>query len=89
MTDETTTVAVVPPPAPAPSADGMNSRTRRRQTYLARQQAERGGGGRGSTAPSGTAPREGTEEKVGIPGIPYFCTPAENGDKARFDKVQS
>lgn len=90
MTDDTTVAApatVVPPPAPA--ADGMNSRARRHQAYLART-AGRGGRGRGraSTAP-GTAPREKTEEKVGIPGIPSFCTPAENGDQARFDKVRN
>jgi hypothetical protein len=91
MTDTTAaaTAAVVPPPAPAPAstADGMSSRARRHQAHLAR----RGGRGRGigSTAPPGTAPRERTEEKVGIPGIPSFCTPAENGDKARFDKVRS
>ena len=34
-------------------------------------------------------PREKTEEKVGISGIPSFCTPAENGDKVCFDKVHS
>ena len=28
-------------------------------------------------------------EAGGIEGIPLFCTPAENGDKARFDKVRS
>jgi len=77
--------AVVPPPAPA--ADGMNSRARRLQQYRARVGGR--GRGRGSTAPPSTAPRERTEEKVGIPGIPSFCTPAENGDKARFDKVRS
>ena len=88
MTNDMTAAAqaaVVPPPAPA--ADVMNSRARRRQAYLART-AGRGGRGRGSTAP-GTAPREKTEEKVGIPGIPSLCTPAENGDQARFDKVRS
>ena len=88
MTDTTAAAAVVPPPAPA--ADGMNSRARRRQDYLARTAGRGGRGrGRGSTAPPSTAPRERTEEKVGIPGIPSFCTPAENGDKARFDKVRN
>ena len=93
MTDTTAaaTAAVVPPPAPAPAstADGMSSRARRHQAHLARRGGRGRGRGIGSTAPPGTAPRERTEEKVGIPGIPSFCTPAENGDKARFDKVRS
>ena len=87
MTDATGTD--VPPPAPAaPPADGTTSRQRRSQAYQARRAGRGRGGGRGNTA-AGTAPREKTEEKVGIQGIPSFCTPAENGDKARFDKVRN
>jgi len=29
------------------------------------------------------------EHRSGIQDIPLFCTPAENGNKACFDKVQS
>ena len=81
-------VAPVVPPvaAPAPTA-GDTGRTRRQPWH----RGGRGGrGGRGNPTPPGTKPKEKTiEEKTGIPGIPSFCTPAENGDKARFDKVRS
>ena len=43
----------------------------------------RGGNPRGGGRDTATK----VEQKGGIDGIPLFCTPAENGDKARFDKV--
>ena len=75
--------AVVPPTA-APDSDGA----RRRQFYQGGRAGR--GGGRGNNPP-GTKPKEkaSTEEKTSIPGIPSFCTPAENGDKALFKKVRS
>ena len=86
MTDTAGTDAV-PPPVATP-ANGMTSRQRRSQAYQARQARKGRGGGRGNTA-LGTAPREKTKEKMGIQGIPSFCTPADNGDKARFNKARN
>ena len=76
--------AAVIPPAAAPTSDGV-SRTRQWHQGGCGRRA----GGRCNNPPSTKPKEKATEEKTGIPGIPMFCTPAENGNKAHFDKMCS
>lgn len=70
----------------APTSNSA-SRTRRHPWY---RDGRGGRGGGGGNDPPWYNPKEKSiEEKTGISGIPWFCTPAENGDKASFDKVRS